>query len=238
MYNCWMSDSLDSRTDVAVLRTEYLTRLVGTTPLVDDVNVSVIGGEIMAICGPSGAGKSSFLRLINRLDEPTSGTCFLDGINYRQLSPRELRRRIGLVLQTPFLFPGTVADNLRFGPSQRSETVPDAVVEHLLMQVGLPGFASRPVNELSGGEAQRVSVARTLANSPEILLLDEPTSALDEVAKRTVETVIVDVVRANRLTCLIVTHDTSQAARIADRAMLMRAGRLERIVAAQEITHA
>jgi ABC-type iron transport system FetAB ATPase subunit len=233
-----MSDSQDSRTDVAVLRTEHLSRLVGSIPLVNDVSVSVIRGEIMAVCGPSGAGKSSFLRLINRLDEPTSGTCYLDGLDCRQLQPRELRRRIGLVLQTPFLFPGSVADNLRFGPSQRGETVTEAVVEHLLVQVGLSGFASRPVTELSGGEAQRVSVARTLANSPEVLLLDEPTSALDDVAKRTVEAVIVDVVRANQLTCLIVTHDTSQAARIADRAMLMRAGRLERIVAAQEITHA
>src|SRR6185369_16500076 len=105
-----MSDSLDSRTDAPVLRTEHLTRLVGSTALVNDVSVSVVRGEIMAICGPSGAGKSSFLRLINRLDEPTSGTCFLDGMDYRQLPPRELRRRIGLVLQTPFLFPGTVAD--------------------------------------------------------------------------------------------------------------------------------
>ena len=233
-----MSDSQDSHKDPAILRTEHLTRLVGTAALVNDVSVSVVRGEIMAICGPSGAGKSSFLRLINRLDEPTSGTCFLDGMDYRQLAPRELRRRIGLVLQTPFLFPGTVADNLRFGPSQRGETVSDSVVERLLLEVGLPGFASRPVTELSGGEAQRVSVARTLANSPEILLLDEPTSALDDAAKRTVEAVIVDVVHANQLTCLIVTHDTSQAARIADRAMLMRAGRLERIVAAQEITHA
>jgi putative ABC transport system ATP-binding protein len=233
-----MPDSPDSRTHTPVLRTEHLTRLVGSTPLVNDVNVAVVRGEIMAICGPSGAGKSSFLRLMNRLDEPTSGTCFLDGMDYRQLAPRELRRRIGLVLQTPFLFPGTVADNLRFGPSQRSEMVPDSVVAHLLLQVGLTGFASRPVTELSGGEAQRVSVARTLANSPEILLLDEPTSALDDTAKRTVEAVIVDVVRANKLTCLIVTHDISQAARLADRAMLMRAGRLERIVAAQEITHA
>ncbi len=233
-----MPDSQDSRADAAVLRTEHLTRLVGTAALVNDVSVAVIRGEIMAVCGPSGAGKSSFLRLINRLDEPTSGTCFLDGADYRQLEPRALRRRVGLVLQTPFLFPGTVADNLLFGPSQRGEIVSDAVLERLLLQVGLPGFASRPVTELSGGEAQRVSVARTLANSPEILLLDEPTSALDDAAKRTVEAVIVDVVRANKLTCLIVTHDTSQAARIADRAMLMRAGRLERIVAAQEITHA
>jgi putative ABC transport system ATP-binding protein len=233
-----MPDSPDSRTGAAVLRIEHLTRLVGTTPLVDDVNVSVVRGEIMAICGPSGAGKSSLLRLINRLDEPTSGTCFLEGMDYRQLAPSELRRRLGLVLQTPFLFPGTVADNLRFGPNQRGETVPDAIVEHLLLQVGLSGFASRPVNQLSGGEAQRVSVAHTLANSPEVLLLDEPTSALDDAAKRTVEAVIVGVIRANHLTCLMVTHDTAQAARIADRAMLMRAGRLERIVAAQEITHA
>jgi len=233
-----MSNSPDSRTDSIVLHTEKLTRVVGTIPLVDDVNISVVRGEIMAICGPSGAGKSSFLRLLNRLDEPTSGTCFLDGGDYRRVPPRELRRRVGLVLQTPFLFPGTVADNLRFGPGQRGETLGDDAIDRLLEEVGLSGFGLRCVTELSGGEAQRVSVARTLANSPEVLLLDEPTSALDEDAKRTVEAVLVDVVRANQLTCLIVTHDIAQAARLADRAMMMRAGRLERIVAAQELTHA
>jgi len=233
-----MSDSVNSRGDIPVFRADHLTRVVGTTSLVDDVSVSVVRGEIMAVCGPSGAGKSSFLRLINRLDEASSGTCFLNGTDYRQIAPRELRRRVGLVLQTPFLFPGTVADNLRFGPSQRGEMLSDTAIEQLLLQVGLGGFAMRPVTELSGGEAQRVSVARTLANAPEVLLLDEPTSALDDAGKRIVESVIVDVVRANQLTCLVVTHDTAQAARMADRAMLMRAGRLERIIAAREITHA
>ncbi len=234
----WMADSSGTRANLQILCTERLTRTLGAATLVSDVSVSVTRGEIMAICGPSGAGKSSFLRLLNRLDEPTSGTCFVDGDDYRQIAPRELRRRMGLVLQTPFLFPETVADNLRFGPGQRGETLSDATIEDLLLQVGLAGFGSRSVNELSGGESQRVSVARTLANSPEVLLLDEPTSALDDEAKRTVEAVIVDVVRANRLTCLVVTHDTAQAARIADRVMLMRAGGLERIIAAGEITHA
>src|SRR6266481_1195304 len=91
-----------------VLQTAHLSRIVSATRLVDDVSISVRAGEILAVIGPSGAGKSSFLRLLNRLDEPTRGTVYLAGQDYRQLRPRELRRRVGLVTQIPFLFPGTI----------------------------------------------------------------------------------------------------------------------------------
>ena len=153
---------------------------MATVAIVNDVSLDVRHGELLGIVGASGSGKSSFLRLLNRLDEPTSGTVFLDGQDYRQLPPRELRRRVGMVTQRPFLFPGDVASNLRFGPLQRGETLPDGEVSALLERVGLPGFATRDVINLSGGEQQRVSLARALANRPRCLLLDEPTSALDE----------------------------------------------------------
>ena len=91
--------------------------------------------------GASGSGKSSLLRLLNRLDEPTSGTVYLDGIDYKTIAPRELRRRLGMVTQRPFLFPGTVASNLQFGPQQRGEVLPDEAVHELLRQVGMDGFA-------------------------------------------------------------------------------------------------
>jgi putative ABC transport system ATP-binding protein len=175
------------------------------------------------------------LRLLNRLDEPNSGTVYLDQVDYRQIEPQELRRRLGMVNQRPYLFPGTVEQNLRFGPLQRGEALSQDAVDGLLHRVGLKGYATRNVANLSGGEAQRVSVARTLANSPEILLLDEPTSALDENSKLEVEMCIRNIVRDHRLTCILVTHDTSQATRLAGRALLLEAGRITRMGLVKEV---
>ncbi len=203
--------------------------------IVDDVTVEVRTGEVLVVVGPSGAGKSSFLRLLNRLDEPTGGTVRLDGTDYRQIPPRELRRRVGMVTQTAYLFPGTIAGNLRFGREQQGIELPEKTVEALLTQVGLTGRAGEDIAHLSGGEAQRVSVARVLATSPEVLLLDEPTSALDAEAKDEVEKLILTVVRQNRLTCVMVSHDLAQAARIADRVVEMKKGRLDKIGTANEV---
>src|SRR5579859_6880611 len=105
------------------LETRNLSRAVAGKVLVNDFNVLLIPGEVLAVVGPSGAGKSSFLRLLNRLDEPTGGTSYVDGLDYREIPPRVLRRRLGMVMQTPFLFPGTVAENIRFGPRQHGETL-------------------------------------------------------------------------------------------------------------------
>jgi len=224
-----------STADNPILRAEHLGRVVGDKVLVADANFQVRSGEVVAIVGPSGAGKSSLLRLLNRLDEPTSGTVFVEEVDYKQVDPQELRRKLGMVTQRPFLFPGTVAANLRFGPAQRKETLSDAVVEDLLGRVGLEGYATRNVANLSGGEAQRVSVARTLANAPLVLLLDEPTSALDEASKLGVEALLEQIVRDHKLTCVLVTHDVAQAVRLADRALVMEAGRIVREGAAREV---
>jgi putative ABC transport system ATP-binding protein len=218
-----------------VLRTERLGRAVAGRAIVEDISVEVRRGELLAILGPSGAGKSSFLRLLNRLDEPTGGTFAVEARDYREITPRELRRRVGMVMQTAYLFPGTVAENIRYGPRQRGEHSTDDAVDLLLQQVGLPGFASRTVENLSGGEAQRVAFARALANSPSVLLLDEPTSALDDIAKHGIEILIREVVRARGLTCLIVTHDMAEAARLAERVLLLERGRMKRIGALREV---
>jgi putative ABC transport system ATP-binding protein len=212
--------------DAAVLRTEQLSRVVGDAAIVNDISLAVQRAELAGIVGPSGSGKSSFLRLLNRLDEPTSGAVFLEGQDYRQLPPRELRRRVGMVTQRPFLFPGNIASNLRFGPLQRGEGLSDAAVAELLERVGLPGLAARDVVNLSGGEQQRVSLARALANRPEVLLLDEPTSALDEDAKFGIEELICKLVRETSLTCVLVTHDRDQARRMCHRVAIMEKGRL------------
>jgi putative ABC transport system ATP-binding protein len=221
-----------------VLRTEHLGRVVNDKVLVEDATFEVRTGDVLAIVGPSGSGKSSLLRLLNRLDEPTSGTVYVNAIDYREIAPRDLRQKLGLVNQRPYLFPGTVEQNLQFGPQQRGESLSPDSVEQLLARVGLKGYASRNVANLSGGEAQRISVARTLANSPLVLLLDEPTSALDDASKLGIESTIQNIVRDQRLTCVLVTHDTAQAARLAERALLLEAGRIVRAGSVHEVLHA
>jgi len=131
-----------------------------------------------------------------------------------------------------------VEENLRFGPSQRKELFSDEAISHLLVNVGLRGYATRNIANLSGGEAQRVSVARTLANSPLILLLDEPTSALDDASKIEIEALLRNIVQDQHLTCVLVTHDIAQAARLASRALVLEAGRMVRIGAMHEVLHA
>src|SRR5499427_5138240 len=132
-----MSAADQPSTAPAVLRAENLSRIVGSKTILSAVSFDVCAGELLGIVGASGSGKSSLLRLLNRLDEPTSGTVFLDGQDYRQIAPRDLRRRVGMVTQRPYLFPGDVAWNLRFGPAQRGESVSDDEIARLLKRVGL-----------------------------------------------------------------------------------------------------
>lgn len=221
-----------------ILETDHLSREVAGTRIVDDVTVEVLGGELLAAVGPSGAGKSSFLRLLNRLDEPTSGAVRFEGVDYRRMDPRELRRRVGMVTQTAYLFPGTIADNLRFGPAQQGLELSENTIADLLGQVGLANRAGEDAAHLSGGEAQRVSLARALATNPVILLLDEPTSALDAEARGAVEKLILNVRRSNGLTCVMVSHDLAQAARMADRVMVLNKGRLDKIGKTSEVIDA
>jgi len=214
-----------SRSRGAALESERLSRVVGEKVLVNEISVQVHVGEVLAVVGPSGSGKTSFLRLLNRLDEPTGGIVRFNGRDYRELAPPELRRRIGMVMQAAFLFP----DNVAYGPRQRGQTLAAEQIAVLLQRVGLPRYQERDVSNLSGGEAQRVSIARTLANDPEILLLDEPTSALDEDSARKVENLVLDIIRERRMTCVIVTHNAAQARRVAHRAMVLKAGKLAAI---------
>jgi putative ABC transport system ATP-binding protein len=207
-----------------LLRAEMLRRQVGEKMVVREASLALRSGEVVAITGPSGAGKSSVLRLLNRLDAPTAGKVLLEGADTSEMDVHELRRRVGMVMQSANLFLGTVAENVHYGPGLRGERMSDGEVEELLATVGLRGYAERDVAGLSGGEAQRVSLARTLANRPQVLLLDEPTSALDDAAKLVVEEALRAAMAQMEGACLIVTHDAAQAARLAQRTLVMREG--------------
>jgi putative ABC transport system ATP-binding protein len=220
---------------VGVDRLTYLAARPGEAPrtILSEVTFTVPAARIFTVLGPSGSGKSTLLRCVNRLLEPTSGRVLLDGQPVAGLPVQELRRRVGMVFQTAALFDGTVIDNVLYGPRLRKEEgATDDGAAHelargLLQRVGLPeDFCDKPVTELSGGEAQRVSLARALANRPEVLLLDEPTASLDPSASLRVERLLLQLAGETDLTFLFVTHNLEQARRIGDTSLLLVDGRV------------
>ena len=201
--------------DVSVVR--------GDTTVLDGITAQIAPGRCTALAGPSGAGKSTLLRLLDRLEEPTSGTVSLHGRPLPSYDVLEVRRRVGLVQQAPVLLGETVLADLRTG----RPTLPEDEARDLLGRAGLGDQAlDRATASLSGGEAQRLCLARALAVGPEVLLLDEPTSALDAVAAMSVERVVRALV-ADGLTAVLVSHDLRQARRLADDVVVLRSGRIE-----------
>jgi ABC-type proline/glycine betaine transport system ATPase subunit len=196
-------------------------------PVLRDVNMIVAAGEIVCLLGPSGSGKSSLLRCLNRLTEPPPQTVLLDGQDITTMDVLALRRRLGMVFQKPALFPGTVAANIAYGPQLDGRTLTEDDIAELLALADMPSdYARRSVSELSGGEAQRVSIARTLANQPDSLLLDEPTSALDPAARLHVRQTIEKLRRELGLTVIWVTHYMEEVHEVADRVYLLLDGRI------------
>jgi putative ABC transport system ATP-binding protein len=172
---------------------------------------------VTAIIGPSGAGKSSLLRLCNRLEVADGGSVSFRGEDVRVMDPLTLRHRVGMVFQTPTPFAGTVRDNLRVARADLDDTRARGALAH----VGLdPGLLDRPAGELSGGEAQRMCLARTLVTGPEVLLMDEPTSSLDPAATLALEQ-LARALLAEGVVSVWVTHDLDQMRRVADRVVVV-----------------
>jgi osmoprotectant transport system ATP-binding protein len=204
----------------------------GDRNAVDGVSLELGGGELVVILGPSGCGKSTLLRTVNRLVNPQSGRVLLDGSDVTGLDPVALRRSIGYVIQAIGLFGHmSVAQNIGVVPSLLGWKRADISqrVDELLELVGLDParYRDRRPSQLSGGEAQRAGVARALAARPRALLMDEPFGAVDVVARTSLQRELVGIVRELKTTTLFVTHDVDEAFRLADRIVVMRAGRIE-----------
>ena len=192
-------------------------------PVLRGVDLALEPGA-SALLGPSGSGKSTLLRLLNRLADADQGVVSFEGRDVRSFDVLDLRRRACLVPQLPAPLPGTVAENVRYGPALRGDQVD---VERPLRMAGLAAdFAERDASRLSVGEQQRVMLARALALEPEVLLLDEPTSALDETARKGVERTLDDLSGRAGLSVVIVTHDRRQAERLSKRIVELDEGRL------------
>jgi len=201
----------------------------GDVEVLHSVTAQVDDARVTVLAGPSGSGKTTLLRLCNRLEVPASGSVRFRGEDLDGLDPLALRRRVGMVFQRPTMFAGTIAENF-------AVAAPDdpAAYERQLVAVGLPAdWLDRPADELSGGEAQRACLARTLLTGPEVLLMDEPTSSLDPAATRTLEELGVGLARAG-LAVLWVSHDLAQVGRIADSCLVLRDGRVAEVADADE----
>jgi putative ABC transport system ATP-binding protein len=190
--------------------------------VLDEITGAIPAAGITVVAGPSGAGKTTLLRLCNRLEIPEAGTVSYRGQPLDELDPLALRRRVGMVFQRPTPFPGSVADNLAVAHPEAGPAELDAALNRVALNPGLLGQEART---LSGGELQRMCLARTLVTEPETLLLDEPTSALDEQPKLVFEGTARELA-AQGITIIWVTHDGAQAHRVADRIYHLRDGHL------------
>jgi len=218
----------------AVLDLRGVSKHFPTHAAVKAVSLSIEKGEFFALLGPSGCGKTTTLRLIAGFEEPTEGEIRLNGADIHHLKPYQ--RNVSTVFQNYALFPHlTVRQNVEFGLRRRAENHIDKRVREVLELVQLAGKEIRYPSEISGGERQRVALARSLVLAPDILLLDEPLSALDPNLRKQVRAELKELQRRVGITFLFVTHDQEEALSMADRLGVMSAGELQQVGTPEEV---
>jgi polar amino acid transport system ATP-binding protein len=215
-----------------VIDAEHIYKNFGDIHVLKDVTLQINKGEVVVIIGPSGSGKSTFLRCINLLEHPTSGTVMVDEHNMTAMKSKQVtkvREKVGMVFQHFYLFPHkTVLENLIYAPMKvKGLSRDDAVkkAEELLNKVGLLEKKDQYPNKLSGGQKQRVAIARALAMEPDYMLFDEPTSALDpEMVKEVLD--VIQSLAESGMTMVIVTHEMGFAKQVANKVVFMDDGRI------------
>jgi osmoprotectant transport system ATP-binding protein len=222
-----------------MIELDRLVREYDGRRVVDDVTLTVARGELVVLVGDSGSGKTTTLKMVNRLEEPTSGTVRIDGEDTRAIAGPILRRRIGYVFQQVGLFPHlTIAENVAVPLELQGweRTRIDERVRAVLALMELdPSVADRSPQALSGGQRQRVGVARALAAEPKIMLLDEPFGALDPLTRDRIQETFLKIKRSLGLTAMFVTHDMGEALLLADRIAVMRRGKLVQVGTPREL---
>lgn len=208
--------------------------------VLDNLNFNIEKGEFFVIVGPSGSGKTTSLKLINRLIEQTDGDIFFNNKKLKDYNLRELRLKIGYVLQEIALFPNlTVFENISLIPEMKKmdREIIDEKIDFLLNKVGLEPnkYKDRFPEELSGGEKQRVGILRAIISGPEILLMDEPFSALDPISRINLQDLIKELHNEYKITTVFVTHDMSEAIKLADKICFMKEGKVIQIATPEEI---
>ncbi|WBA42839.1 ABC transporter ATP-binding protein [Hymenobacter canadensis] len=225
---------------IPALAVHNLTKHYGPHAVVQDVSFALAPGETLVLLGPSGCGKTTLLRMLNRLVEPDSGTVHLTGHDVRQLPPEQLRRGIGYVIQQVGLLPHyTVAENVGVVPGLLGHA-PAAIAQRtheLLTRLHLPPerYATQYPHQLSGGQQQRVGLARALAADPPLVLLDEPFGALDQITRAGIRREFRELEELRRKTMVLVTHDVQEAFELADRILLLDAGRVQQLGTPREL---
>ena len=214
-----------------MINIENLSKNFGNLKVLKNISTTINKGEVISIIGPSGSGKSTFLRCINKLEEPTEGHIYIDGMDLmdKNTDINKIRERVGMVFQHFNLFPNmTVLENLTLSPimvKKESKEEAEKYALYLLEKVGLSDKANSYPTQLSGGQKQRIAIARALAMKPEVILFDEPTSALDPEMIKEVLDVMRDLAKEG-MTMLIVTHEMGFARNVGNRILFMDNGEI------------
>ena len=225
---------------MAFLEVRSLSKSIGPAEILREINLTVERGEILGLIGPTGSGKTTLLRLINLLDKPSAGCILFGGKEVSGRPEKEalaVRRKMAMVFQKPVMFKAGVEENVSYGLRMRGRQGRDEKirVKEALAMVGLSGYESRDANTLSGGEMQRIALARALILQPELLLLDEPTANLDPRSAASIDSLLQSLA-GSRTAVILATHNMQQCRKLADRVAVLQAGRLMAVGKSEEIT--
>jgi len=225
---------------MALLEISSLGKSYGKAEILKGIDLTVERGEILGLIGPTGSGKTTLLRLVNLLDEPSTGRILFEDREVSGRPEREklsMRRKMAMVFQKPVMFKASVEENVSFGLRMRGKADAEEMrvrTKEALAAMGLPGYESRDANTLSGGEMQRIALARAWVLQPELLLLDEPTANLDPGSAASIDGLL-QKLADSRTAVILATHNMQQCRKLADRVAVLQAGRLVAVGKSEEI---